>query len=198
VRHGASWTAAYHLQLTVAAVAGPVLVVLAAELSWLVAQAAAARRSVQPGIQRSCVVAVVSEARTPVMASVAGRCPPCGVHSAVRLSGSGGPAVQCLAVWCPACPARPVSGRLVSTRPASSRLLSAPSVRTRPSRPTSGSGVGDQVEAAGNLHHRNVSRSGGLPRRGAARSTAEQAHGAATPPRSRVGQRGQCRTRAGL
>jgi hypothetical protein len=59
------------------------------------------------------------------------------------------PPVQCPAVWCPACPAstRPVSGRLVSgrlvstrlvsTRSVVSRLLSAPSVRTRPSHPTS-------------------------------------------------------------
>jgi hypothetical protein len=46
------------------------------------------------------------------------------------------------------CPARPVSGRPVSTRPVVSRLLSAPSVRTRPSPPTYGGGVRDQVEAA--------------------------------------------------
>jgi hypothetical protein len=56
VRRGASWTAAYHLQLTVAAVARPVpsgvdaLGVLAAERSWwLLAQTTFARRSVQPG-----------------------------------------------------------------------------------------------------------------------------------------------------
>jgi hypothetical protein len=82
VRRGASWTA-WHLQLTVAAVTGPVLVVLAAARSWLVArQTAAARRSVQP-------------AAVP------------------------------------------------------------PSFRTRPSRPIAGGGVGNQVAAAGNLHHSN-------------------------------------------
>jgi hypothetical protein len=55
VRQGASWTAAYHLQLTVAAVARPVPSsvgapgVLAAERSWLLlAQTTSARPSVQP------------------------------------------------------------------------------------------------------------------------------------------------------
>jgi hypothetical protein len=85
-------------------------------------------------------------------------------------------------VWCPACP--------VSGRPVVSRLLSAPSVRTRPSHPTSGGGVGDQVAAAGTRHHSNGSSPGGLPRRGAARSTAEQARTRATLPGSRVGQWG--------
>jgi hypothetical protein len=55
VRQGASWTAAYHLQLTVAAAARPIRGsvrapgVLAVERSWwLLAQTASARRSVQP------------------------------------------------------------------------------------------------------------------------------------------------------
>jgi hypothetical protein len=120
-------------QLPVAAVTGPVLVVLAAEPSWLLsAQTASVRRSVQPGIQRSGVVAVVGNVRTPAMASVGPR-PPCGVHHPVPSSGSGCPAVQRPAVWCPV---RPVSSPadvrpsgvqpLVSTRPASSRLVSAP------------------------------------------------------------------------
>jgi hypothetical protein len=70
-----------------------------------------------------------------------------------------GPAVQPSSVRPPGVqrvqrPARPVSGRPVATPPVSSRLLSAPSVRTRPSRPTSGGGGGNQVAAAGNLHHR--------------------------------------------
>jgi hypothetical protein len=88
------------------------------------------------------------------------RCPPIRV----RLSSPSG--VQPVR-----CPARPVSGhlgsssgvrrpgrlvsthpasdRVVSTCPASSPLVSAPSVRTRPSPPTSGGGVGDQMGAAG-------------------------------------------------
>jgi hypothetical protein len=78
------------------------------------------------------------------------------------------------------CPARPVS----------SRLLSAPSVRTRPSHPTRGGAVGTQVGAAGNLHHGNGLSPGGLPHFGAARSTAEQARTRAALPRSRVGHWG--------
>jgi hypothetical protein len=89
-------------------------------------------------IQRSGVVAVLATARTPAMASVAGRCPASGVHPSaivVRVrrfnrpvssrpvsghlgSSSGGPAVRSSAVH----PSSP----LVSTRPASSRLVSAP------------------------------------------------------------------------
>jgi hypothetical protein len=163
-------------QLPVAAVTGPVLVVLAAEPSWLLsAQTASVRRSVQPGIQRSGVVAVVGNVRTPAMASVGPR-PPCGVHHPVPSSGSGCPAVQRPAVWCPV---RPVSSPadvrpsgvqpLVSTRPASSRLVSAPvrpdaSVWSQLRR-----WRWDQAEAAGNRHHTNGSSPGGLPRRRAAR-----------------------------
>jgi hypothetical protein len=115
-------------------------------------------------------------------------------------------------MWCPLSgsvvrvwpSSRPVSGRLVSSassvqpvrcppvrRPAG--CCPPPSVRTRPSRPTSGGGGGDQVEAAGNRHHRNRSSPGGLPRLGAARSTAEQARTRATPPRWRMV--GGCRWR---
>jgi hypothetical protein len=91
---------------------------------------------------------------------------PSGVHP------SGVQCVQCPAVWCP--PVR---------RPAG--CCPPPSVRTRPSRPTSGGGVGDQAGAVGNLHHRNGSSPGGLPRLGAARWTAEQARTRAMLPRSR-------------
>jgi hypothetical protein len=155
VRPGASWTADHHLQLTVAAVAGPVLVVLVAQLSWLVGRPDGGCPAQRPaGIQRSGVVAVVGKARTPATASVAGPRPPCGVHSAVppscpavqRPAPSGVQRVRCPPVRCP--PVRWSAG-----------LLSAPSVRTPPSHPTSGGGVGDQVGAAGNLHHRNGSRS---------------------------------------
>jgi hypothetical protein len=127
------------------------------------------------------------------MASVARPRPPRGVHSAIPSSGSGGPAVQCPArlvsspsgvqparcpaVWCPAVWCPPVG------RPAG--CCPPRSVRTRPSRPSSGGGGGDQVEAAGNLHHGNGSSPGGLPRLGAARWTAEQARTRAMPPRSR-------------
>jgi hypothetical protein len=90
------------------------------------------------------------------------------------------------------------SGRLVSTRPASTRLVSSPSsvqpsavhpsgvqpagvrpsVRTRLSPPTL-DGRWDQAGAAGgNRHRRNRSSPGGLPCRGAARSTVQQAWGA--------------------
>ena len=81
------------------------------------------------------------------MASVAGTSPPCGVHSAVASSWSGGPAVWCPAVQCPAvwCPARPASalwrparlasGRLVATLHRPAGCCPPPSVRTHPSRP---------------------------------------------------------------
>jgi hypothetical protein len=144
---------------------------------------------------------VVGNARMPAIASVAGSRPACMSTHPVPSSGPGRPAV-----WCAARPvsSRPVSdhlgsssgvrrsGRLVSTQPASGRVVSPnqrpavwchlsgvqpsgvrpPSVRTRPSPPTSG-GVGDQMVRRGNLHHGNGSRSRWLPRRRAARSTAE-------------------------
>ena len=71
----------------------------------------------------------------------------------VRRPGSGGPAVRCPpvqrpAVWCP-----PVQRPALRCPP--------PSVRTRPSPPTSGGGVGDQMGRRGNLHHGNGSRSRG-------------------------------------
>ena len=106
VCQGASWTAAYHLQLTVAAVARPVRGsvgapgVLAAERSrLLLAQTASARRSVQPVFERSGVVAMVDPASRHATASAAGvssmRCPP--IRS--RCPGSGCPAVRCPVTW---------------------------------------------------------------------------------------------------
>ena len=163
MRRGTSWTAAYHLQLTVAAVARPVrssvvpLVVRAAERSWLeTAQPASARRSRQRASSvRRC--RRVNTARTPPgrRSPVSGmRRPP------IRLRR---PGPGCPAGWCPA---RPVSGhlsssgvrrsgRLLSTRPVSSHLLSAPSVRSHPSPPTSGDGVGTRSRRPGNPHHSN-------------------------------------------
>jgi hypothetical protein len=137
-------------------------------------------------------------------------CPLSGSVVRVRRSSVRPSGVQC--IQCPACPVsgrlvstRPVSGRPVSTRPVSTRPVSTRPVSTRllsasvrpdaSSRPTSGGG-GDQVEAAGNRHHRNGSSPGELPRRGAARWTAEQARTRATLPGSRIGQWGRWRTRA--
>ncbi len=83
------------------------------------------------------------------MASLDGPHPACGVHPsgcavrgpAVRPAGVHPSGVHCLASTRPAgwCPTRPVSNPS-GVRP--------PSVRTRPSPPTYGGGVGDQVEAA--------------------------------------------------
>jgi hypothetical protein len=151
VRRGASWTAE-HLQWTVAAVAGPVPVVLLPRCpGWLVAQTAAARRSVQP--------ASSGRAWSPWSARpgcLPWRRSPVRVHQVVSThlvasSGSDGLAVQCPAVWvsnassvqpvrCPAvrCPAVRCPGG----------CCPPPSVRTRPSRLPSGGGGGEQVEAA--------------------------------------------------
>jgi len=188
---------------------GPVLVVLAAELSWLVAQPAAARRSLQPAS---------SGRASPPWSARPGRLPwrrsPVRVHHVVSTQRfrHPGPAVQPSSVRpsgvqpvrCPArlvsspsgvqpvrCPARPVSGRLVSPRPASSRLLSAPvrpdvSISSHLRRWRWGPGW----VRPGDRHHRNGSSPGGLPRLGAARWTAEQARTRATLPGSRVGQWG--------
>jgi hypothetical protein len=127
VRRGASWTAAYHRRLTVAAVARPVPSsvgasgVLAAARSWFVlAQTTSARRSVQPLSSGrawspwSTLPAGTPRRRSPV-------CPACGVHP----SGVGvrDPAVRCPVTWGRR-PEGPAVGRLLSTRPASSRLLS--------------------------------------------------------------------------
>jgi hypothetical protein len=79
VRQGASWTAAYRRQLTVAAVARPVRGgvgapgVLAVEWSWwLLAQTAAAREERPAALEGSGVVAVVDPASRHATASVAG------------------------------------------------------------------------------------------------------------------------------
>jgi hypothetical protein len=123
VRQGASWTAAYHPQLTVAAVARPVgsrvgaLGVRAAARSWLVlAQTTSARRSLQP-VSRgrasspwSTLPAGKPRRRSPVSSM---RCPPIRC----RRPGSGCPAVRCPVTWAGR-PAGPAVGRLLSTLPA--------------------------------------------------------------------------------
>jgi hypothetical protein len=91
------------------------------------------------------------------------------------VSGLWCPAVRCPAGWCPC-------------------RRSGPSVSSHPGR-----WRWAQVGAAGIRHHGNGSGPGGLPRRCAARSTAEGAGTRAVLPGSRVGQRGLgWRTRAGL
>jgi hypothetical protein len=147
MRRGASWTAEDHPQPTVAAVARPVRSSVVPSPSVLlrvlvVARPAGVCPAERPaGIQRSGVIAVVDTARTPAMASVAGRCPACGVHPsgvvvrgpAVRLSGV--QPVRCPVTWGRRpgvrrsgrlLSTRPMSSPLMSTRPVSSRLVSAP------------------------------------------------------------------------
>jgi hypothetical protein len=131
---------------------------------------------------------------------------PSGVRSpgfVVRVSGGRVifcPAVRCPPVrcppgwcppgWCPAvrCPAVRCPGGCCPPR------RSGPSVSSHPGR-----WRWAQVGAAGIRHHGNGSGPGGLPRRCAARSTAEGAGTRAVLPGSRVGQRGLgWRTWAGL
>jgi hypothetical protein len=195
VRRGASWTAAYHLQLTVAAVARPIrssvvpLGVLAAERSWVVARPDGLCPAEPPaGIQRSGAVAVSTLPGR--RRGVSHRCPAGGVHpagssSGIRLSSrlvsarpvSSHPGSSSgVRLSNRLLSTRPVSSPLLSTRPASGRLVSAPpSVRSRPSPPTSGGGGGDQVEAAGQPSPpQRVKVPVGCRRPGAAQSTAEQ------------------------
>jgi hypothetical protein len=136
VRRGASWTAAYHRQLTVAAVARPVRGgvgapgVLAAERSWwLLAQTASAQRSVQPvsggraSSPWSTRPAGTPRRRSPVSSR---RCPP--IRS--RRPGSGCPAVRCPVTW--GWSSRgPAVGRLLSSCPLSSCPVSIRAVSSR-------------------------------------------------------------------
>jgi hypothetical protein len=144
VRRGASWAAAYHLQLTVAAVARPIggsvgaLGVLAAERSWVVARPDGVCPEERPaGIERSALSpwltrpAGTPRRRSPVSSR---RCPPIRF----RRPGSGCPAVRCPVTWgwsSRGSGARPSavhpSRGLVSSRPASSRLLSSCLLSTR-------------------------------------------------------------------
>jgi hypothetical protein len=102
VRRGASWTAAYHLQLTVGAVARPVRSSVGAPESLLLSGPGCClpRRRLPGGAssryrERSGVVAVLDPASRHATASVAGvssmRCPP--IRSG--RPGSGCPAVRC-------------------------------------------------------------------------------------------------------
>ena len=187
MRRGASWT--YHLQLTVAVVARPDGICPAERPA---------------DIQRSGIVALVDTARTPATASVAGRCPASGVPHPV--SSSRCPAVQPSGIQPVRCPVtwvrrpgvrrsgrlrstRPVSGPLVSTRPASAgwcpprrsgcvRLLPYRAVALGPGRCGGHPSPREWVESRWAC--RAVERFGGRPSR-------PDASGAAD---SRVGQRG--------
>jgi hypothetical protein len=217
VRRGASWTAAYHLQPTVAAVARPVRSsVVPSESLLLSCPGLLLARRRLPGGASSRHPTVGRRRRgrhcqAPAMASVAGPRPACGVHPSGSSSGVRGPAVQpsgvqpvrcpvtwgrrpgssgpavrrpavrCPTVWCPAVWRPPVqrpAGCCPPRRSGRVRLVHIRRWRW------------DQVAAASNLHHRNGSSPGGLPRPRAARSTAEEAWTRATLPRSRVGQWG--------
>jgi hypothetical protein len=181
VRRGASWTAAYHRQLTVAAVARPVRpgvgapgVLTAARSWWLLAQTASAQRSVPPvsGGRASSPWSTLP-AGTPRRRS---RCPAGGVHPsglgvrdpAVQPSGVRSPevvvqrvrrsAVCCPPVRCPAvrCPA--VRSPAVWCLPLS--------VRTRVGLlPCSGGGGGTRSRWPGDPDHQNRWRPLWLPSR---------------------------------
>jgi hypothetical protein len=173
VRRGASWTAAYRRQLTVAAVARPVrdgvgaLGVLAAERSWLVlAQTASAQRSVQP-VSRgrasspwSTRPAGTPRRRSPVSSR---RCPPIRV----RRPGSGCPAVRCPVTW--GWSSRGSGGRTAAVQlsvvqPSAVRCPSVrcpgvwclpSSVRTRPSPPPQAVALGTRSRWPGDPGHRD-------------------------------------------
>jgi hypothetical protein len=132
VRQGASWTATYHRQLTVAAAASPIrgsvgaLGVLAAERSWLLlAQTTSARSSLRPVSSGRASAPwsprpAAPRRRSPLSSM---RCPL--IRS--RGPGSGCPAVRCPVTWGRR-PEGPALGRLLSTRAVSSRLLSTRAV----------------------------------------------------------------------
>jgi hypothetical protein len=205
VRRGASWTAAYHRRLTVAAVARPVrsgvgaLGVLAAERSWvLLAQTTSARSSVQP----------VSSARArrrgrpcqQARHGVGRRCPAGGVHP----SGLGvrDPAVRCPVTWGRR-PEGPALGRPLSSRPAvCCPPVWCPAVRCRHRRsgrvrllPCSDGGGGTRSRWPGDRDHRNRWRPGGC-RAVDGSTTVAEAGMRATLPTSRWSLGGGWRTRA--
>jgi hypothetical protein len=145
VRQGASWTAAYHLQLTVAAEPRPIrsnvraLGVLAVERSWwLLAQTASARSSVQPVSS--------AQASSPWSTPPVGtprRQSPVSTHpvSTHPVSASGIPAVQPSDVRSPGVVVQRSGGRPSAVHPSSVQPSAVqpsgvqPSVRTRLSPP---------------------------------------------------------------
>jgi hypothetical protein len=175
MRQGASWTAAYHLQLTVAAVARPVgssvgaLGVLAAERSWFVlAQTTSARRSVQPvSSARASSPSPTLPAGTPRRRSPV--CPACGVHP----SGFGvrDPAVRPSAVRSPGVVVQRVRRSAVCCPPVRCPAVRCPAVRCPPRPDASVSShaqavaVGTRSSWPGDRDHRNGWRPLGLPGR---------------------------------
>jgi hypothetical protein len=135
VRRGASWTAAYHRQLTVAAVAGPVRgSVLPSESLPQSGPGGCWPRRRLPGggpaaLEGSGVVAVVDPASRHATASVAGVQQAVSTHpgsaSGIRLSS------RSVSGHLGRRPEGPAVGRLLSTRPVSSRLLSTRAVPGR-------------------------------------------------------------------
>jgi hypothetical protein len=135
VRQGASWPAAAHLQLTAAAVVRPVLVVLCAELSWVVARPDGAcpggASSRHPAVGRRRRDRHRQDASHGVGRRSASsmRCPPIRCRRPGSAAAVWCPAVRCPAIWsssgdpavrCPPSGVRPsaVRPRLVRTRPA--------------------------------------------------------------------------------
>ena len=141
MRQGASWTAAYHLQLTVAAGPDPSVAAWVPSASLLLSGpgGCSPRRRLPTGASRrvpsgrasspwSTRPAATPRRRSPVSSL---RCPPIrfGVRDPdVRPSGVRSPEVVVQRVRRSAvcCPPRAVSSRLLSTRAVSSRLVSAP------------------------------------------------------------------------
>jgi hypothetical protein len=216
VRRGASWTAAYHLQLTVAAVAGPVrssmvpLVLRAAELSW---GCCSPRRHLPGGASSrhpasaspwSTLPGCLPWRRSPVGVQHAVSNHPSGVVRGPAVRPSGVQPVRCSVTW----GRRPGSGcpaRLLSTRPASSPLVSTvrcptvrcPTVCCPPVGPDAsvsshtGRGRWDQAGAAGATVTAGSGRGPGGGRAVEPLGRRPSRLGAATLPRSHVGQWGR-------
>jgi hypothetical protein len=207
VRRGASWTAADHRQLTVAAVARPVhsSVVPSASLPvsgpggcsprWRLPAGASSRvsrgRAWSPWSTRP---AATPRRRSPVSSR---RCPP--IRS--RRPGSGCPAVRCPVTWAGR-PAGPAVGRLLSSCPVSScpvsiravsgRLVSALVGSDASVSSHSGGAVGTGSRWPGDPGHRDGWRLRWLPgRRRLDRRSRRPGRGRCC--RSRVGQGGRWR-----
>jgi hypothetical protein len=184
VRQGARWTAAYHLQLRVAAVARPIrgsvgaLGVLAAEPSWWWSP----RRRLPGGASsRYRAVGCRGRGRPCPQASygVGRRCPACGVHpSAFGVQDS---AVQPSAVRSPGVVVQRVRRSAVCCPP-----VRCPAVRTRPSPPTQAVALGTRSSWPGDRDTGTAGGPGGC-RAVTARSTVAEAGTRATLP-SRVGR----------
>jgi hypothetical protein len=190
VRQGASWTAD-HRQLTVAAVAGPSLAAWVPSESLLSGPGCCSPRRRLPGGASSRYREVGRRRRgrhcQQARHGVGRRCPACGVHpSGLSVRGSGCPAVRCPVTWGRR-PEGPAVGRPLSTRPVSSRLVSAPSVRTVRILPPQ--------EVADDRDHRNGWRPGGC-RAVDGSIDGRGGRDGATLPTSRWSVGGRWRTRA--